>query len=158
MLPSLRIAAKNISRMNKSLLTLKAIFGSSVVRFLRSKVLFVWFAEIKITFFTRLSKACKILDDADCWISADPISSVVEFSKSWSATVRMLFSTCVNTKKLLEISIEMCYQKKKKKETIRKKEKEKNCFRVSEKVRNTAIWLIPLGVTHLLHMPNHPKH
>ena len=112
--PSLRIATKNTSRMNKSLLILKAIFGSSIVRLLRSKVLFVWFAEIKTTAFTKLSKACKILDDDDCWISADPSSSVIEFSKSWSTTVRMLFSTCVNTKKLLELSTEMCYQKKKK--------------------------------------------
>ena len=97
-LPSLRIATKNTSRINKSLLILKATFGSSVVRFLRSKVLFIWLAKIESTAFTKLSKACKILDDDACWISADPSSSVVEFSKSRSTTVRMLFSTCINKK------------------------------------------------------------
>ena len=113
-LPSLRIATKNTPSISKSLLILKAIFGSSVGRFLRLKVLFVWFAEIEITSFKRLSKACEILDDDDCWISAEqnPSSSVVEFSKSWSTTARMLFSTCVNTKKLLELSFERCYQLK----------------------------------------------
>ena len=89
-------------------------------KFLRSKVLFVWIAKIETYAFAKLSKPCQILDDDDCWISADPNSSVVDFSKSWSKTVRMLFSTCVNTKKLLELSIEMCYQKK------RKEENEKN--------------------------------
>ena len=40
-LPSLRIATKNTPSISKSLLILKAIFGSSVGRFLRLKVLFV---------------------------------------------------------------------------------------------------------------------
>ena len=119
--PSLYFATKNTSCANKSLLILKATFGSSVVRCLRSKVLFVWFAETESTAFTKLSKAFKILDDDACSICADPSSSLVELFKSWSTTVRMLFSTWVNVKKIVETNHWNVFSKQKR--TARKFQK-----------------------------------